>query len=302
MAGVTTFPVVPRPGALRCHEAEHSPPAALARGWSGLRRLGTNATIAASAPWRDSGQGMGCPSPQTLSWEGLQDLIPSAVASAGHFGSSEGERWTGVVPNEQRLQRSGNCVAANSSRLYGHLGVLLSSTENIFVCVLLQQDLWWVGGPFTGAWGMWTEAAGRRKYFWISGFSLFWGRDADGGKARLKRALDLLRSLLLTQHETQPSLLSWAEGKAAGSWVPPMATARALSVSGGCLAPLECLGNFCLKTHPGSRATKCRDERDQLEGPVVVGEAATLFTRCHFKKVFFSLCLICKYLMGCIRA
>ena len=50
MAGVTTFPVVPRPGALRCHEAEHSSLAALARGRSGLRRLGTNAPIAASAP------------------------------------------------------------------------------------------------------------------------------------------------------------------------------------------------------------------------------------------------------------
>lgn len=133
---------------------------------------------------------------------------------------------------------------------------------------------------------MQTEAAGRRKYFWISGFSLFWGRDADGGKARLKRALDLLRSLLLTQHETQPSLLSWADGKAAGSWVPPMATARALSVSGGCLAPLECLGNFCLKTHSGSRATKCRDKRDQLEGPVESGRGCNAIHSLSLQKGF----------------
>lgn len=107
--------------------------------------------------------------------------------------------------------------------------------------------------------------------FGISGFSLVWGRDADGGKARLKGALDLLRLLLLTQQETQPSLLSWAEEKADGSRVPLMATARALSVSSGCSTLSECLGNFCLKTHPGSRAIKCRHKRDQLEGPVESG-------------------------------
>lgn len=50
MAHVTTFPVVPRTGALWCHEAEHSSPAAPSGGWSSLRHLGTNApnTVRAS--------------------------------------------------------------------------------------------------------------------------------------------------------------------------------------------------------------------------------------------------------------
>lgn len=68
-------------------------------------------------------------------------------------------------------------------------------------------------------------------------------------------------------YEMQPSLSSWAE-KAAVSLLPLMVAGSALSVPGGCSAPLECLGNFCLKTHPGSRAIKCQDERDQLEGPM----------------------------------
>lgn len=52
MAHVTTFPVVPRTGALWCHEAEHSSPAAPSGGWSSLRHLGTNApvTVRASQP------------------------------------------------------------------------------------------------------------------------------------------------------------------------------------------------------------------------------------------------------------
>jgi len=69
------------------------------------------------------------------------------------------------------------------------------------------------------------------------------GKGAGDGKARLKRALGLLRSLLLAQRETQPSLLSRAEERAAGSRAPPMATARAWSVSGGGSTPLERLGN-----------------------------------------------------------
>lgn len=149
---------------------------------------------------------------------------------------------------------------------------------------------------------MQSEATGRRKWFWISGLSLVWGGDADVGKARLKRTLDLPRSLLLTQHETQPGLLSCAEEKAAVSQVLLMATARALSVSGGCSAPLECLGNLCLKTHPGSRAIKCRNERDQLEGPVESGKGCNAIRSLSLQNVFFSVCLICKYLMGCIRA
>lgn len=103
---------------------------------------------------------------------------------------------------------------------------------------------------------MQAESAGRRKYFWISVFSLVWERDVDGGKSGLKSGHDLLGLLLLTMCETQSSLLSSAEEKAASSQVPVMAAARALSVSSYCCAPLECLGNFCLKTHPVSRAIK----------------------------------------------
>lgn len=103
---------------------------------------------------------------------------------------------------------------------------------------------------------MQTESAGRRKYFWISVFSLVWERDVDGGKSGLKRGHDLLGLLILTVRETQSNLLSLAQEKAASSQVPVMATARALSVSSYCCAPLECLGNFCPKTHPVSRAIK----------------------------------------------
>lgn len=212
----------------------------------------------AAAPW----QGVGCRSAGMLSWDSQHDPIPVCHHKHRALCWLLGGRWRGAILNECGLQRNRSCwVVIGSQPCFS-----LSLTNEAFVWVSLQQDLCWVGGPFKGAWVMQAEAVGRRKRLWISG-SLVWGRDADGGKARLKRALDPPWSLLLTRHEVQLSLLAWAEGKADGSQVPLMVTARALSVSGGSSSPLECLGNLCLKTHPHSRAIKCQDERDWLEGP-----------------------------------
>lgn len=198
MAGVTTFPVVPRPGALRCREAEHSSPAALARGRSGLRLHGANAPIPASAP-----------RPAAAPWHGLSQCPNAEPGGAARPDSCLPLRAWGILlarklgGGQEWSQTSmvcRSCWLANGS-LASHGAaqkMFLSGSSNSRTCGGL-------GGPFTGARGLLAGAVGRRKLFRISGLSLVWGRDADVGKARPKRALDPPGSLLVTQHETQPS-------------------------------------------------------------------------------------------------
>lgn len=218
-------------------------PTVLARGWTSLWNFGTKLPVLPALP-----------SPMAAPWQVVQVLkhwAGSAARPNSVCWHQYRPLWVGrVVPNHRGML---SCWVAGGS--VGTLAFCWAAQRRFFNLALVTAGVVVVRRTFHGGLGDAGRVCRYKEVFLDFRLLLDLGKGCWWWESWAEeRSRPAVIALVDTAWNTVSSpLLGW--GKGFQLPVPVMAAARALSVSSYCCAPLECLGNSCLKTHPVSRAS-----------------------------------------------